>query len=70
MSVLIGRDTRVLVQGLGREGSFHAAKMKEYGTTVVAGTKPGAGGTTVGGIPLFDTVAQAVAATRSNFSTA
>ena len=68
MSVLVGRDTRVLVQGLGREGSFHAAKMKEYGTKVVAGTKPGAGGTTVGGIPLFDTVAQAVAATGANAS--
>ena len=68
MSVLVGRDTKVLVQGLGREGSFHAAKMKEYGTQVVAGTKPGAGGTTVGGIPLFDTVAQAVAATGANAS--
>ena len=68
MSVLVGRDTKVLVQGLGREGSFHAAKMKEYGTKVVAGTKPGAGGTTVGGIPLFDTVAQAVAATGANAS--
>jgi succinyl-CoA synthetase alpha subunit len=68
VSVLVGRDTKVLVQGLGREGSFHAAKMKEYGTKVVAGTKPGAGGTTVGGIPLFDTVAQAVAATGANAS--
>jgi len=68
VSVLVGRDTKVLVQGLGREGSFHAAKMTEYGTKVVAGTKPGAGGTTVGGIPLFDTVAQAVAATGANAS--
>jgi succinyl-CoA synthetase alpha subunit len=58
----------VLVQGLGREGSFHAAKMKEYGTKVVAGTKPGAGGTVVNGIPLFDTVAQAVEATGANAS--
>jgi len=68
VSVLVGRDTKVLVQGLGREGSFHAAKMTEYGTKVVAGTKPGAGGTTVGGIPLFDTVARAVAATGANAS--
>jgi len=68
MSVLVGRDTKVLVQGLGREGSFHAGKMKEYGTKVVAGTKPGAGGTTVDGIPLFDTVAQAVDATGANAS--
>ena len=68
MSVLVGRDTRVMVQGLGREGSFHAGRMKEYGTKVVAGTKPGAGGTTVEGIPLFDTVAQAVDATGANAS--
>jgi len=68
VSVLVGRDTKVLVQGLGREGSFHAGKMKEYGTKVVAGTKPGSGGTTVDGIPLFDTVAQAVDATGANAS--
>ncbi|HET7699448.1 MAG TPA: succinate--CoA ligase subunit alpha [Candidatus Limnocylindria bacterium] len=68
MSVLLGRDTKVLVQGMGREGSFHAARMKEYGTKIVAGTKPGAGGTTVDGIPLFDTVAQAVDATGANAS--
>ena len=68
MSVLVGRDTKVLIQGLGREGSFHARKMKEYGTKVVGGTKPGAGGTTVDGIPLFDTVAQAIDATGANAS--
>ena len=68
MSVLLGRDTRVLVQGMGREGSFHAARMKEYGTKVVAGTKPGAGGTKVDGTPLFDTVAQAVEETGANAS--
>ena len=68
MSVLIGRDTKVVVQGLGREGSFHAARMKEYGTKVVAGTKPGAGGTKVDGTPIFDTVAQAVDATGANAS--
>jgi succinyl-CoA synthetase alpha subunit len=68
MSVLVGRDTKLVVQGLGREGSFHAARMKEYGTKVVAGTKPGAGGTTVDGTPIFDTVAQAVDATGANAS--
>ena len=68
MSVLVGRDTKVLVQGLGREGSFHAARMKEYGTRVVAGTKPGAGGTTALGIPLFNTVSEAVDATGANAS--
>jgi succinyl-CoA synthetase alpha subunit len=68
VSVLVGRDTKLVVQGLGREGSFHAGRMKEYGTKVVAGTKPGAGGTKVDGIPLFDTVAQAVDATGANAS--
>jgi succinyl-CoA synthetase alpha subunit len=68
MSVLVGKETKLLVQGLGREGSFHAARMKEYGTKVVAGTKPGSGGTSVDGIPLFDTVAQAVDATGANAS--
>ncbi|HYK97786.1 MAG TPA: succinate--CoA ligase subunit alpha [Candidatus Acidoferrales bacterium] len=68
MSVLLGKDTKVLVQGMGREGSFHAGRMKEYGTKVLAGTKPGAGGTKVDGTPLFDTVAQAVDATGANAS--
>ena len=68
MSVLVGPDTRVLVQGLGREGAFHAARMIEYGTTVVGASKPGKGGTTQDGIPLFDTVAQAVDATGANTS--
>ena len=68
MAVLLGRDTKVLVQGMGREGTFHATRMREYGTQLVAGTKPGAGGTTIEGIPLFDTVAQAVDATGANAS--
>src|SRR6185503_11743918 len=63
-----GKGTKLVVQGLGREGSFHAGRMKEYGTKVVAGTKPGAGGTKIEGIPLFDTVAQAVDATGANAS--
>lgn len=68
MGVLLGSDTRVLVQGLGREGAFHTARMKEYGTQVVAATKPGKGGTTQDGIPLFDTVARAVDASGANAS--
>ena len=68
MSVLLGRHTKLLVQGLGREGAFHAARMVEYGTRVVGATKPGKGGTSQDGIPLFDTVAQAVAATGANAS--
>ena len=69
MSVLINKDTRVVVQGItGRDGSFHAAKMKDYGTQVVAGTSPGKGGQEVDGIPVFDTVKEAVEATDANTS--
>jgi succinyl-CoA synthetase alpha subunit len=53
---------------MGREGRFHAERMKEYGTKVVGGTKPGAGGTTIDGIPMFDTVASAVDETGANAS--
>ena len=69
MSVLIDKDTKVIVQGItGRDGSFHAAKMKEYGTQVVGGTSPGKGGQEVDGIPVFNTVKDAVAATGANTS--
>ena len=52
MSILINKNTRVVVQGItGRDGGFHAGKMKEYGTQVVAGTSPGKGGTFVNGVP-------------------
>ena len=69
MSILVGRDSRVLVQGItGRDGSFHAKGMKEYGTKVVAGVTPGKGGTQVDGIPVFDSVEEAVARTRANVS--
>ena len=69
MSVLIDKDTKVIVQGItGRDGSFHAAKMKEYGTHVVGGTSPGKGGQEVDGIPVFNTVKDAVAATGANTS--
>jgi succinyl-CoA synthetase alpha subunit len=69
MSVLVGHETRLLVQGItGREGSFHTAQMLEYGTNVVAGVTPGAGGRTVHGVPVFNTVADAVAASSPNTS--
>lgn len=61
MSVLVDRDTRLVVTGLtGREGTFHATSNKRYGTQVVAGVTPGKGGQDVDGIPVFDTVAEAV----------
>ena len=61
MSILINKDTRVVVQGItGRDGSFHAAKMKEYGTRVVAGVSPGKGGSIVSDIPVYNTVYDAV----------
>jgi len=63
MSILIDEKTRVVVQGLtGSEGTFHAQRMMEYGTRVVAGTTPGKGGTTHLGVPVFNTVAEAVRA--------
>ena len=69
MSVWVGRETRLAVQGLtGREGTFHALASREYGTQVVAGVTPGKGGTIHEGIPVFDTVAQAVAETGANAS--
>lgn len=69
MSILIDSTTRVLVQGLtGREGGFHAAQMREYGTNVVCGVTPGKGGTLVDGIPVFDTVRSAVDQTGADAS--
>src|SRR4029077_9270909 len=69
MSIWVGKDTKLLVQGLtGREGSFHALACREYGTQVVAGVTPGKGGTVHEGIPVFDTVADAVAGTGANAS--
>lgn len=69
MSILINRDTRVVVQGItGREGAFHSDKMVEYGTKVVAGVTPGKGGTVHNGIPVFDGVAVAVKETGANTS--
>ncbi len=61
MSVLVDEDTRVVVQGItGGEGKFHARQMMEYGTNVVAGAVPGKGGQDVDGVPVYDTVDQAV----------
>jgi succinyl-CoA synthetase alpha subunit len=69
VSIWVGRETRLAVQGLtGREGSFHALACRDYGTQVVAGVTPGKGGTVHEGIPVFDTMAQAVAETGANAS--
>ncbi len=71
MSILIGRDTRLVVHGItGREGQFHSQAMLEYGTTIVAGMTPGKGGqTTLGGaVPVFNTAADAVTQTGANTS--
>jgi succinyl-CoA synthetase alpha subunit len=69
MAVLVDKNTRVLVQGItGREGEFHTRQMLEYGTQVVAGVTPGKGGQEVLGVPVFDTVKQAVAATGADAS--
>jgi succinyl-CoA synthetase alpha subunit len=69
VSILVDRNTRVLVQGFtGREGTFHAQQAIAYGTHVVGGVVPGKGGTTHLELPVFDTVAQAVAATGANAS--
>jgi succinyl-CoA synthetase alpha subunit len=67
MAVIVDNETRLVVQGLtGREGSFHALRNRGYGTQVVAGVTPGKGGQDVEGIPVFDTVADAVAETDAN----
>lgn len=69
MSILINKKTKVIVQGItGRDGSFHAGQMKKYGTNVVGGVTPGKGGTKVNGIPVFDSVADAVEKTKANTS--
>jgi len=71
VSILIGTDTRLVVQGItGREGDFHARAMQAYGTKIVAGMTPGKGGQRAldGSVPVFDTVAEAVAETGANTS--
>jgi len=66
VSVLVGRDTRLLVQGMGKHGTFHALGCRDYGTKVVGGVTPGKGGTTVEGFALFDSVEEAVRKTGAN----
>ena len=67
MSILVNKESRILVQGItGKEGSFHATQCKAYGTKVVAGVTPGKGGTVFEDIPVFDTVSQAVLKTDAN----
>jgi succinyl-CoA synthetase alpha subunit len=67
MAIIVDNETRLVVQGLtGREGSFHGARNRNYGTQVVAGVTPGKGGSDVEGIPVFDTVSEAVDETGAN----
>lgn len=71
MSILVGPDTRLVVQGItGREGDFHSRQMRDYGTTIVAGVTPGKGGQTAldGSVPVFDTVAEAILEAGANTS--
>ncbi|MCX6388778.1 MAG: succinate--CoA ligase subunit alpha, partial [Solirubrobacterales bacterium] len=67
MSVLVGKDTKLVVSGItGREGTFHTLNNRSYGTNVVAGVTPGKGGQDVEGIPVFDTLHKAVDETGAN----
>src|SRR3954469_23198033 len=67
MAILVGKNTKVLVQGLtGSAGTFHAKQMRDYGTNVVGGVTPGKGGTVHEGFPVFDTVREAVAKTGAD----
>jgi succinyl-CoA synthetase alpha subunit len=68
VSILVGAHSRVLVQGMGKHGTFHAVGCREYGTNVAGGVTPGKGGTTVEGFPLFNTVEEAVRKTGANVS--
>jgi succinyl-CoA synthetase alpha subunit len=69
VSVLVGRETRLVVAGLtGREGRFHSLRNRDYGTSVVAGVTPGKGGQDVEGIPVFDTMVDALHETQANTS--
>ena len=68
MSILVDRNTRVICQGLGKAGTFHAIQCREYGTQIVGGITPGKGGAVKEGFPIFNTVAEAVAKTGANAS--
>ena len=67
MSILVDRNTRVLCQGItGKAGQFHTKHCREYGTQIVGGVTPGRGGQTIDGVPVFDTVAEAVEQTGAD----
>ncbi|MBM3996158.1 MAG: succinate--CoA ligase subunit alpha [Planctomycetes bacterium] len=68
MSILVDKNTRVVVQGMGKAGLFHAQQCRDYGTTIVGGVTPGRGGTAKEGFPQFNTVAEAVRKTGCNAS--
>ena len=69
MSILVDKDTKVIVQGItGRSGRFHTQQCVEYGTQIVAGVTPGRGGSDVDGISVYDTVSEAVEATGADTS--
>ena len=68
MSILINKSTRVICQGMGKAGTFHATQCREYGTQIVGGISPGKGGTVKDGFPLFNTVAEAVKQTGADVS--
>ena len=69
MAILLNASTKVLVQGItGNQGRYHANKMRDYGTKIVGGTSPGKGGSEVDGMPVFDTVAEAVEVTGATAS--
>jgi len=68
MSILVDKNSRVICQGLGKAGTFHATQCREYGTQIVGGISPGKGGQTKEGFPLFNTVAEAVRKTGANSS--
>ncbi len=68
MSILVNKNTKVVVQGLGKSGTFHAIQCREYGTQIVGGVKPGKGGTVQDGFPLFNTVHEAMSKTGANAS--
>jgi succinyl-CoA synthetase alpha subunit len=68
VSVLVDKNTRVIVQGMGKHGTFHAMACRDYGTNIVGGITPGKGGTTIEGFPMFNTVQEAVRKTGANCS--
>jgi succinyl-CoA synthetase alpha subunit len=69
MAIFVNKNTKVIVQGItGRDGAFHTQQMLDYGTKIVGGVTPGKGGTEINGVPVFDTMAEAVKKTKANTS--